>query len=83
LKIKLQSNVRAEELTPIRLSDKERDYVSWLRPSALFMEDSLERIRHLQPEVNASVKEMEEIEKEHTDTEEHLRKLMKEFGVID
>ena len=43
--------------------------------SALFREDCLERIRHLQAEVEADMKEMKRLKEEHTATEERHRKL--------
>ena len=51
--------------------------------SALFREDCLERIRHLQVGVDVSLKEMEQLKKKHAATEERLRKLKREFGFSD
>ena len=51
--------------------------------SPLFREDCLERIRHLQLEVNADLKQMEQEEKERAAMEERLRQYKKEFGWID
>ncbi len=51
--------------------------------SALFREDCLERIRQLQLKVEADMKELARMKKEHAATEERLRKLKKEFGWID
>ena len=51
--------------------------------SPLFREDCLLRIQHLQMEVDAYMKKMKEMEKEHAATEERLRKLKKEFGFSD
>ncbi len=51
--------------------------------SALFREDCLERIKHLQAEVDADMKKIKQMEKEYAATEERLRKLKKEFGFID
>ncbi len=51
--------------------------------SPLFREDCLERIRQLQLEVNADLKEMERGKKERAATEERLRQHKKEFGWID
>ena len=50
--------------------------------SALFRDDCLERIKYLQAEVDASMKEIQ-LKKEHAATEERLRGLKKEFGWID
>ncbi len=43
--------------------------------SALFREDCLERIKHLQAEVDADMKKMKEMGKEVADSEERLRGL--------
>ncbi len=51
--------------------------------SPLFREDCLLRIQHLQVEVNADLKQMEQGEKELAATEERLRKMKKERGWID
>ncbi len=51
--------------------------------SALFREDCLERIRQLQLQVNADMQELARMRQAHAATEEHLRKLKKEFGWID
>jgi len=51
--------------------------------SQLFREDCLERIKHLQAEVDADMKKIKQMDKEYAATEEHLRKLKKEFGFID
>ena len=51
--------------------------------SPLFREDCLERIRHLQLEVNADMREMARMKKEYAATEERLRQRKKEFGWID
>jgi len=51
--------------------------------SALFREDCLKRIKHIQMEVDADMKEMGQLKKEHVATEERFRKLKKEFGWID
>jgi len=45
--------------------------------------DCLERIKHLQAEVDADMKKIKQMEKEYAATEERLRKLKKEFGFID
>jgi len=47
--------------------------------SALFREDCLERIKHLQLEVDASMKVLERLKKQHAATEEPIRKLKREF----
>jgi len=51
--------------------------------SPLFREDCLERIRQLQLEVNADMKELARMKREFAATEERLVKLKKEFGWID
>ena len=51
--------------------------------SSLFREDCLERITHLQVEVNADMRELARQKKEHASSEERLRKLKKEFDGID
>jgi len=51
--------------------------------SPLFREDCLERIRQLQLEVNADMRELARMRKEHAATEERLRQRKKEFGWID
>ncbi len=51
--------------------------------SALFREDCLLRIQHLQMEVDADLKELARMKKEHAAIEERLRQLKKEFGWID
>ena len=51
--------------------------------SPLFREDCLERIRELQLEVNADMRELARMKKEHAATEERLRQYKKEFGWID
>ncbi len=51
--------------------------------SPLFREDCLERIKHLQMEVDADLKQMEQGKKELAATEERLRQRKKEFGWID
>jgi len=49
----------------------------------LFREDCLERIRHLQLEVEADLRALARMKKEYAATEECLRRLKKEFGWID
>jgi len=49
--------------------------------STLFREDCLERINHLQADIDDSLKEMGS--QRRNATEERLRKLKKEFGWID
>ncbi len=49
----------------------------------LFREDGLLRIQHLQMEVDADLKELARMKKEHAAIEERLRQLKKEFGWID
>ena len=51
--------------------------------SPLFREDCLERIKHLQMEVNADLKQMEQGKKELAATEERLRQMKKERSWID
>ncbi len=51
--------------------------------SALFREDCLERIKHLQAELDADMKEMEQGEKELLAIEERLKRMKKEMGWID
>jgi len=51
--------------------------------SPLFREDCLERIKHLQMEVEADMKRMKQAEKEHAATEERLKRTKKEWGWID
>jgi len=51
--------------------------------SQLFREDCLERIRHLQAEVDADLKELARMKKENDAAEEQLRQRKKEFGWID
>ena len=51
--------------------------------SPLIREDCLERIRQLQLQVNADLKQMEQGKKELAATDERLRQLKKEFGWID
>jgi len=51
--------------------------------SPLFREDCLERIRQLQLEVNADMRELARMKKEYDATEDRLRQLKKEFGWID
>ena len=49
--------------------------------SALFREDCLERIKYLQAEENASMKEMEQLKRKHAATEEQTERMKKEIGV--
>jgi len=51
--------------------------------SALFREDCLERIKHLQMEVNADLKQMEQGQKERAAIEERLKQMKKDRGWID
>ena len=51
--------------------------------SLLFREDCLERIRQLQLEVNADMRELARMKKEHAATNNRLLQLKKEFGWID
>ncbi len=51
--------------------------------SALFREDCLERIKHLQAEVDADMKRIKQAEKEYAAAEEQLRRRKKEIGWID
>lgn len=48
--------------------------------SALFREDCLERIKHLQMEVDADLKQMEQGKKEPAATEERLERMKKDRG---
>ncbi len=50
---------------------------------ALFREDCLLRIQHLQMEVEADLKELARMKKEHAATEERLKRMKKERGWID
>ncbi len=51
--------------------------------SALFRKDCLERIKHLQLEVDADLKELARMRREHAATEEWLKQMNKERGWID
>jgi len=51
--------------------------------SPLFREDCLLRIQHLQMEVEADLKELARMKKEHAATEAQLRRRKKEFGWSD
>ncbi len=51
--------------------------------SALFREDCLERIKHLQMELEADMKRIKQAEKEYAAAEERLRQRKREFGWID
>jgi len=51
--------------------------------SALFREDCLERIKHLQMEFEADMKRIKQAEKEYAAAEAQLRQRKKEFGWID
>ncbi len=51
--------------------------------SALFREDCLERIKHLQMEVDADMRELARMKKEHAATEERLKRMKKEKGWVD
>ena len=51
--------------------------------SALFREDCLQRIKHLQVELDANMKRIKQAEKEYAAAEEQLRQRKKEFGWID
>jgi len=51
--------------------------------SALFREDCLERIKHLQVEVDTDMKELARMRREHSETEERLKRMKKEMGWID
>ena len=50
---------------------------------ALFREDCLERIKHLQMEVDADLKQMEQGKKEVAAIEERLKRMKKEMGWIN
>ncbi len=51
--------------------------------SPLFREDCLERIRQIQLEVQADMRELARMRREHDAAEEQLRKRKKKFGWID
>ncbi len=51
--------------------------------SPLFREDCLLRIQHLQMEVDADMRELARMKKEHDTSEKRLRQRKKEFGWID
>ncbi len=51
--------------------------------SPLFREGCLERIKHLQMEVDSDMKKIKEMEKEYAASEERLRRMKKERGWID
>ncbi len=51
--------------------------------SALFREDTIERIRHLNAEIAKVQKSIEEMEKETAVREERIQKLKKEIGFTD
>ncbi len=51
--------------------------------SALFREDCLLRIQHLQMEVEVDLKELARMRREHAATEERLKRMKKERGWID
>ncbi|MEE8598768.1 MAG: hypothetical protein V3S69_04545 [Dehalococcoidales bacterium] len=51
--------------------------------SPLFREDCLEKIKHLQMEVDADLKQMEKGKKELAATEERLKRMKKEMGFND
>ncbi len=51
--------------------------------STLFREDCLERIRHLQAEIDASMERIKQGDKELAAIEERLRRTKKERGWID
>ena len=51
--------------------------------SPLFREDCLDRIRHLQLEVNADMRELARMRREYAATEERLTRMKKELGFND
>jgi len=51
--------------------------------SPLFREDCLERIRQLQLQVEADLRELARMKKDYAVSEEQLRQRKKEFGWID
>jgi len=51
--------------------------------SALFREDTILRIRHLEAEIAELQKEMEEREKETAVSENRIQRLKKETGITD
>ena len=50
---------------------------------ALFRDDCLLHIQHLQMEVEADLKELARMRREHAATEERLKRMKKERGWID
>jgi len=50
---------------------------------ALFRDDCLLHIQHLQMEFEADMKQIKQAEKEYAATEERLRQRKKEFGWVD
>ncbi len=51
--------------------------------SPLFREDCLERFRNLQLEVEADMKELARMKKDHAVTEERIKRLKRELGISD
>ena len=51
--------------------------------SALFREDTIERIKHLNAEIAELQKSMEKTEKEVAASEKRIQKLKKELDIID
>ena len=51
--------------------------------SALFREDTIERIKHLNAKIAELQKSMEKTEKEVATSERRIQKLKKELGIID
>ena len=51
--------------------------------SPLSREDCLERIKHLQADIDADMRELARMKEEYAATEERLRQRKKEFGWID
>ena len=51
--------------------------------SALFREDTIERIKHLNAEIAELQKSMGKTEKEVAASERRIQKLKKELGIID
>jgi len=50
---------------------------------ALFREDCLERIKHLQAEIDASMKKMAQLEKQYAVTEERFKRLKRVMDITD
>ena len=83
LKIKLQSTVLAEVLTPPTPSDKGACMIRVYDTNALWRHDEILRIRHMEAEIADMQKDIE-IQKENAvAAEERFQRLMKEMSVTD